>query len=190
MGADIGRVPEDTVRSRPNGAGFPTPEHPKAPQGGGFASCDSPSDIPRNGLLITRSEPLAAQPPPPPPLPAPPHFRRVCELGTGRGRSVVTRQPGTLYYVWSLGPPLPPPNAPGGPPTASGNWRSGGLEVPRKWYCRTDVPRDPVTLSRPSTSPPHCGPTNALGGPQSPKLPRPVPSNLCPSFSGRIKVAD
>ena len=67
MGADIGRVPEDTVRSRPNGAGFPTPEHPKALQGGGFASCDSPLDIPRNGLDVTRSEPLAAQPPPTPP---------------------------------------------------------------------------------------------------------------------------
>ena len=68
MGADIGRVPEDTVRSRPNGAGFPNPEHPKAPQGGGFASCDPPLDIPRNGLDVTRSEPLAAQTPPPPPL--------------------------------------------------------------------------------------------------------------------------
>ena len=69
MGASIGRVPEDTVRSRPNGAGIPTPEHPKALQGGGFASCCSPSDIPRNGRQFISSDPLAAHPPP-----APPHW--------------------------------------------------------------------------------------------------------------------
>ena len=82
MGADIGRVPEDTVRSRPNGAGFPTPEHPRAPQGGGFASCDPPLDIPRNGLDVTRSEPLAAQPPPPPPYSV---YLGVCPDGGERG---------------------------------------------------------------------------------------------------------
>ena len=38
--------------------------------------------------------------------------------------------------------------------------------------------------------PPHCGPTNEFGGPQCLKLPWPVPSNLCPSFSGRLQVAD
>ena len=71
MGADIGRVPEDTVRSRPNGAGFPNPEHPKAPQGGGFASCDPPLDIPRNGLISPVQNHWLHNPPPPPLLGVP-----------------------------------------------------------------------------------------------------------------------
>ena len=65
MGAGIGRVPEDTVRSRPNGAGSQPQSTRKYSRAADMPPAD-PLDIPRNGRLPTSSDAREVTPPPPP----------------------------------------------------------------------------------------------------------------------------